>query len=888
MNDQFTKNDSEEDITRKLSHVAEQTHANAQFAAELEERLRNTRRPRGGGLAFTLRQISPSLRWAALLILLGVVLSWSIKTLIPAPGPATNNTPVPFPTATPTANVSTSETATPVVQQDGAYEWRGTKLYLAVPLPESPGEANVFMIQPEQPATIQTVRALADQFGMDGEIFEAELEPNAPSAFSVVDGNQRLKIRSDRYFEYILDYTIIGAKSPFAVSNPNAEAIIDEFMRSHGFNFPYRVEPSELFQSFYVQALTPDGFPIHHEFFSQNGLLFRLNDTQIVSVSGSLLRYDRVGIYKIKSAQEALQQVAASADFNGMIEGVHSSGRPPQIWRRDYPLNETVTIYGFLNVNKSADGTQLLASIDHFIAKGNLDGIEAVDGMALVKATGHFTLENDSKVFNVDSWEVYKRDDHGASGKDALMGTLQRQGADVVFISDKGSLLMPDVPAELPLPLENAYVYGVILDHVFEWEGIQHAEVSNRGGGGSNGTGFYKLNLNGPPVPFPSPTAQPQNFRAYIIQEGDTVVAIAEAFGVTPEKVVEANAWLREDHVLRPGKTLIIPAAESELAPNEYIVQENDTLSSIALNFGITVDELMQANGLVSDTIFTGQTLFIPGQQTENPYIGRRFEQQRGVLSIVIYNRPDGTSRTEFNFSMENEDGSIFNALLENVSLEALRPYHHLPLDIWGTIERVNENGTPIISVERYEIPFPDLHIQLLKGKQRLTEIEGQQVALFTTTDGTTYAQMVGYGTPDTTILGYEGDDVILETLAIPGETFGGYPALYVFGGSTAINPKNNQPVEPTITANQPYVVEEMVAPEAFVAPNATIENVELVYYTPNSRYVTFSERSDAEYIQPAWRFYGHYENGDEFEILIQALRQDYLLPELVPYTRPG
>jgi hypothetical protein len=203
-------------------------------------------------------------------------------------------------------------------------------------------------------------------------------------------------------------------------------------------------------------------------------------------------------------------------------------------------------------------------------------------------------------------------------------------------------------------------------------------------------------------------------------------------------------------------------------------------------------------------------------------------------------------------------------------------------------VERVDQNGTPILRVERYESPFPDLQIQLLQGTQKRTEVEGQPVILFTATDGTTYAQMLTYGIPDAMdIPGNEGDEVILEALAIPGENFGGYPTLYVFGAGMAVN-ENNQQLGMAITANEPYEVDEMASPGTFVGPTATIEKVELVCYIPNSRYTLFPQGSNAEYIQPAWRFYGHYENGNEFEILIQALKQEYLLPELAPFTRPG
>ena len=44
MNDKFTNNNHDEDISRKLAQIAEQTHASGGFAAELEEKLRHLRR----------------------------------------------------------------------------------------------------------------------------------------------------------------------------------------------------------------------------------------------------------------------------------------------------------------------------------------------------------------------------------------------------------------------------------------------------------------------------------------------------------------------------------------------------------------------------------------------------------------------------------------------------------------------------------------------------------------------------------------------------------------------------------------------------------------------------------------------------------------------------
>ena len=63
---------------------------------------------------------------------------------------------------------------------------------------------------------------------------------------------------------------------------------------------------------------------------------------------------------------------------------------------------------------------------------------------------------------------------------------------------------------------------------------------------------------------------------------------------------------------------------------------------------------------------------------------------------------------------------------------------------------------------------------------------------------------------------------------------------------------------------------------------------MELTYYVTNQHWQVEHLDGGPQYIQPAWRFSGHYSNGDEFEILVQALKQEYLLPELAPYIQGG
>jgi hypothetical protein len=92
------------------------------------------------------------------------------------------------------------------------------------------------------------------------------------------------------------------------------------------------------------------------------------------------------------------------------------------------------------------------------------------------------------------------------------------------------------------------------------------------------------------------------------------------------------------------------------------------------------------------------------------------------------------------------------------------------------------------------------------------------------------------------------------------------------------------------VTANQPYVFDEADFLEREIPSEltATIESVELVYFTPDKRYTILDPTAEPVYIQPAWRFQGHYWDGSEFEILIQVLKDEFLLPQIESVDAPG
>jgi LysM repeat protein/ribosomal protein L40E len=126
------------------------------------------------------------------------------------------------------------------------------------------------------------------------------------------------------------------------------------------------------------------------------------------------------------------------------------------------------------------------------------------------------------------------------------------------------------------------------------------------------------------------PTATELPPFAYTIAQGDTCGGIAVAFHVSVQSIIILNNLPAACNTLRIGDKLKIPfptatppplptrtlePAEATRAACDQVVvnvQENDTLSSIALNYAVPMQAIKDFNGLSTDNVFVGQSLIVP------------------------------------------------------------------------------------------------------------------------------------------------------------------------------------------------------------------------------------------------------------------------------------
>lgn len=116
------------------------------------------------------------------------------------------------------------------------------------------------------------------------------------------------------------------------------------------------------------------------------------------------------------------------------------------------------------------------------------------------------------------------------------------------------------------------------------------------------------------PTPTPAPPPDSATFTNYVVQPGDTLSSIGLKFGVSPQEIAEANG-LVNPNLIHVGQVLKIPTSMPETLPEvTHTVQNGQTIYSISLIYGVHWLSIAQENNITAPyVIYPGQSLTIPG-----------------------------------------------------------------------------------------------------------------------------------------------------------------------------------------------------------------------------------------------------------------------------------
>ncbi|MGP1586729.1 MAG: LysM peptidoglycan-binding domain-containing protein [Treponemataceae bacterium] len=94
----------------------------------------------------------------------------------------------------------------------------------------------------------------------------------------------------------------------------------------------------------------------------------------------------------------------------------------------------------------------------------------------------------------------------------------------------------------------------------------------------------------------------------HTVEQGETFYGISRKYGISVSELCSANNKTTKD-TLKTGEKLVIPSNEK---PDQYVVQQGDTLYSISKKFGVSVDTLIILNKMSGTDIKAGQLINVP------------------------------------------------------------------------------------------------------------------------------------------------------------------------------------------------------------------------------------------------------------------------------------
>ena len=206
--------------------------------------------------------------------------------------------------------------------------------------------------------------------------------------------------------------------------------------------------------------------------------------------------------------------------------------------------------------------------------------------------------------------------------KDAPPPRAQQQVVDVPFIVAPIELAAPNPDGSIVHIVGEGHTfwaiaarYEVSIADLYLFNGLNEDTVLNPGDRLT-----IRLADGQPPPPTPTPPT------THTVREGESLWTIAAAYRTDLDTLLWLNA-VTIDHVVYAGDQVKVRLGEGEAPPptptpqQSHIVRAGDTAFGIALQYGLSLDELLAFNQLSADTLLQiGQELLIrPPTPTPEP-----------------------------------------------------------------------------------------------------------------------------------------------------------------------------------------------------------------------------------------------------------------------------
>ena len=215
----------------------------------------------------------------------------------------------------------------------------------------------------------------------------------------------------------------------------------------------------------------------------------------------------------------------------------------------------------------------------------------------------------------------------------------------------------------------------------------------------------------------------------YVVKVGDSLASIAARFGVAVDTLLAQNS-LDTATVIYVGQVLQIPgtatAASTSPTPptlgilpnctDTHVVRVGESLSRIALAYGVTTTNLAQANGIVDfSSIQTGSSLCIPSGGTSSFPSFLQDSPGPNVLPSTPTPTPNVTQPVRFGRTYEVKRGDTLFAiaLAHGLSVDALQTANGIsdPSQLWpGQLLEIpvttSAPGLPTVAAEAFTVKF--------------------------------------------------------------------------------------------------------------------------------------------------------------------------------------